>query len=143
MLNYIKIINEREAVMSILLKDLQDGVLTLTLNRNEKRNSLNLEMMTQIVDALRTAREDDKVRVIVIKGNGKGFCSGADLGNLDEMRSSAILIKNHLRHYGDLLTELADAGKPTIAAVHGFAIAGGLGFAVSADITFASESSFF
>lgn len=129
--------------MAILLKEVKDHVLTLTLNRDEKRNSLNLEMMTSVVDALREARDDDDVRVILIKGNGKGFCSGADLGNLDEMRSSAILIKQHLRHYGDLLVELADAGKPTIAAVHGFAIAGGLGFAVTADITFGSESSFY
>lgn len=129
--------------MSLLLKDLSDGVLTLTLNRNEKRNSLNRELMENIVDALREARTDDAVKVIVFKGEGKGFCSGADLGNLDEMRSSAILIKEHLRHYGDLLVELANAGKPTIAAVHGFAIAGGLGFAVTADITFATESSFF
>lgn len=129
--------------MSLLLKDLTEGVLTLTLNRNEKRNSLNRELMENIVDALREARTDDNVKVIVFKGAGKGFCSGADLGNLDEMRSSAILIKEHLRHYGDLLVELANAGKPTIAAVHGFAIAGGLGFAVTADITFATESSFF
>lgn len=129
--------------MGLLLKDLSEGVLTLTLNRNEKRNSLNRELMENIVDALREARTDDAVKVIVFKGEGKGFCSGADLGNLDEMRSSAILIKEHLRHYGDLLVELAEAGKPTIAAVHGFAIAGGLGFAVTADITFATESSFF
>ncbi|MCI7302574.1 enoyl-CoA hydratase/isomerase family protein [Ihubacter massiliensis] len=129
--------------MGLLLKDLTEGVLTLTLNRDEKRNSLNLELMSEIVDALREARDDKAVRVIVIKGNGKGFCSGADLGNLDEMRSSAIMIREHLSHYGDLLVELTDAGKPTIAAVHGFAIAGGLGFAVTADITFATESSFF
>lgn len=129
--------------MGLLLKDLSEGVLTLTLNRNEKRNSLNKELMTEIVTALREARDDDAVKVIVFKGAGKGFCSGADLGNLDEMRSSAIMIKEHLRHYGDLLVELTDAGKPTIAAVHGFAIAGGLGFAVTADLTFATESSFF
>lgn len=129
--------------MGLLLKDLTEGVLTLTLNRDEKRNSLNLELMSEIVDALREARDDKAVRVIVIKGNGKGFCSGADLGNLDEMRSSAIMIREHLSHYGDLLVELTDAGKPTIAAVHGFAIAGGLGFAVTADITFATESSCF
>lgn len=129
--------------MGLLIKELSEGVLTLTLNRDEKRNSLNKELMNDIVAALREARDDDAVKVIVIKGNGKGFCSGADLGNLDEMRSSAVMIKEHLRHYGDLLVELTDAGKPTITAVHGFAIAGGLGFAVTADITFASESSFF
>ncbi len=129
--------------MSVLLKDLSEGVLTLTLNRNEKRNSLNLELMEALVNALREARNDDAVRVIVIKGEGKGFSSGADLGNLDEMRTSPISIRNHLKHYQDLLVEMADAGKPTITAVHGFAIAGGLGFAVSADLTFAAESAFF
>ncbi len=129
--------------MSLLLKKLEEGVLTLTLDRDEKRNSLNLELMSELVEALREARDDKEVKVIVIKGNGKGFCSGADLGNLDEMRSSPITIREHLRNYGDLLIELTDAGKPTIAAVHGFAIAGGLGFAVTADLTFAAESSFF
>ncbi len=129
--------------MALLLKDLTEGVLTLTLNRNEKRNSLNMELMNDIVDSLREARTNNDVKVIVFKGAGKGFCSGADLGNLDEMRSSAIMIREHLNHYKDLLVELADAGKPTISAVHGFAIAGGLGFAVSADLTFAAESSFF
>lgn len=129
--------------MALLLKELTDGVLTLTLNRNEKRNSLNLELMAEIVDSLRGARVNNEVKVIVIKGNGKGFCSGADLGNLDEMRSSTIIIREHLSNYGNLLVELTNAGKPTIVAVHGFAIAGGLGFAVTADITFASESSFF
>lgn len=129
--------------MGLLKKELDEGVLNLILDRDEKRNSLNRELMGEIIDALREARENDEVRVIVFKGNGKGFCSGADLGNLDEMRSSAILIKEHLRYYGDLLVELSNAGKPTIAAVHGFAIAGGLGFAVTADITFAAESSFF
>ncbi|MCC8061513.1 MAG: enoyl-CoA hydratase/isomerase family protein [Clostridiales bacterium] len=130
--------------MSELLKnDLSDGVLTLTLNRNEKRNSLNMELMMDLVNALRKAREDDAVKVIVLKGEGKGFCSGADLGNLDEMRTSPVVMRNHLKHYQDLLEELANAGKPTIAAVHGFAIAGGLGVAVSADLTFATESSFF
>lgn len=129
--------------MSLLLKDLTEGVLTLTLNRNEKRNSLNMDLMVELVDTLRSARDDEAVKVIVIKGAGKGFCSGADLGNLDEMRTSPVVMRNHLKHYQDLLEELANAGKPTIAAVHGFAIAGGLGLAVSADITFATESSFF
>ena len=129
--------------MPLLLKKLSEGVLTLTLNRNERRNSLNMELMTELVDALRDAQDNEDVRVIVLKGAGKGFSSGADLGNLDEMRTSPVTMRKHLKHYQDLLEELAGAGKPTIAAVHGFAIAGGLGLAVSADLTFAAESSFF
>ena len=124
----------------LLKKELSEDVLTLTLNRPEKRNALNAALMMELVEALREAREDSATRVIVIRGEGKAFCSGADLGNLDEMRSSVITMRQHLSHYGDLLIELTDAGKPTIAAVHGYALAGGCGLAVTADITFASES---
>lgn len=124
----------------ILKKELFEGVLKLTLNRPEKRNALNAELMMTLVNALRKAREDPAVKVIVIRGEGKAFCSGADLGNLDQMRKSVITMRRHLRHYADVLLELTNAGKPTIAAVQGYALAGGCGLAVTADITFASES---
>lgn len=127
--------------MSELLKtQLSDGVLNLILNRPEKRNALNKELMVEFVDAVKAAREDDNVKVIVVKGEGKAFCSGADLGNLDEMRKSVITMREHLSHYGDVLLELTKAGKPTISAVQGYALAGGCGLAVVTDITFASES---
>jgi len=124
----------------LLKKNLSECVLTLTLNRPEKRNALNAELMIELVDALREAREDTATRVIVLRGEGKAFCSGADLGNLDEMRKSVIAMRHHLSHYSDLLIALTDAGKPTIAAVHGYALAGGCGLAATADITIASES---
>ena len=124
----------------LLIKTLEDGVLTLTLNRPEKRNALNRDLMDEFVSALRDAKENDDVRVIVIRGEGKAFCSGADLSNLDASRSSVILIREHLAYYKDVLMELRRAGKPTITAVHGYALAGGLGLAVTADLTFCSES---
>lgn len=124
----------------LLEKELSEGVLKLALNRPEKRNALNKELMVELVEALREARDDKAVRVIVISGNGKAFCSGADLGNLDEMRKSVITMREHLGHYGDVLIELTNAGKPTITAVQGYALAGGCGLAVTSDITFASES---
>jgi len=126
--------------MALLEKKLEDGVLNLILNRPEKRNALNKELMTLLEEALRDARKDPEVRVIVFKGNGKSFCSGADLGNLDEVRKDVIVLREHLSHYGNLLVELTNAGKPTISAVHGHALAGGCGLAVTTDITFASES---
>lgn len=129
--------------MSVLLKELSSGVLTLTMNRPEKRNALNRELMSELEDALQDARVNADVRVVVIKGNGKSFCSGADLGNLDEMRKNVIILKEHLSHYANLLIELTKAGKPTISAVQGHALAGGCGLAVTTDITFASESCMF
>lgn len=125
---------------NLLKKELSGGVLNLILNRPEKRNALNKELMVEFVEAVREARTDDAVKVIVVKGEGKAFCSGADLGNLDEMRKSVITMREHLSHYGDVLIELTNAGKPTISAVQGYALAGGCGLAAITDITFASES---
>ena len=70
--------------------------------------------MTTLVNALRKAREDPAVKVIVIRGEGKAFCSGADLGNLDQMRKSVITMRRHLRHYADVLLELTNAGTVTL-----------------------------
>ena len=130
--------------MAVLLKDLSsDGVLTLTLNRPEKHNALNNELMRAVEDAVVTAKNDPAVKVILIRGEGKSFCSGADLGNLDEIRKNVIVLQEHLSHYGNMLLKLVDAGKPTIAAVTGYALAGGCGLAATADITFAAESAQF
>lgn len=66
--------------MAVLLKDLSgDGVLTLTLNRPEKHNALNNELMRAVEDAVVAAKNDPAVKVILIRGEGKSFCSGADL----------------------------------------------------------------
>lgn len=130
--------------MAVLLKDLSgDGVLTLTLNRPEKHNALNNELMRAVEDAVVAAKNDPAVKVILIRGEGKSFCSGADLGNLDEIRKNVIVLQEHLSHYGNMLLKLVDAGKPTIAAVTGYALAGGCGLAATADITFAAESAQF
>jgi len=129
--------------MELLLKDLSDGVLTLTLNRPEKRNALNKELMILLGDALDEAKTDPEVRVIVIRGNGKSFCSGADLGNLSDVRSNIMVMREQQSYYGNLLIKLTDCGKPTISCVHGHALAGGCGLAVTCDITFAAESTNF
>ncbi len=130
--------------MAVLLKNLSpEGVLTLTLNRPEKHNALNNELMRAVEEAILEGKDDPNVRVVLIKGEGKSFCSGADLGNLDEIRKNVIVLQEHLSHYGNMLLKLVDAGKPTIAAVKGYALAGGCGLAATADITFAAESAVF
>lgn len=129
--------------MAVLMKELSDGVLTLTLNRPEKHNALNNELMRAMEEALVEARENPDVKVVLICGEGKSFCSGADLGNPDEIRKNVIVLQEHLSHYGNLLLKLVDAGKPTVAAVKGYALAGGCGLAATADITFAAESAQF
>lgn len=128
----------------LMLYDVAEHIATITLNRPEVRNSLNAELMEEIIQALASARKDPAVRVIVIRGTGdKAFCAGADLGKISEKSSSIIEMRSHLSKYADLVLALTDAGKPTIAAVQGYALAGGCGLAVTCDLTIASEKAKF
>ena len=64
---------------STILYDLEDNVLTITLNRPEILNAFNREMLAEIIDALDKADADDNVRAIIVTGTGRGFCAGADI----------------------------------------------------------------
>jgi len=128
-----------------LLYEVKDYIALITINRPDVRNSLNDEAMNGIIDALTKARKDDDVRVIIIRGAGdSAFCAGADLSMLGEMQAGSIIkLREYLKEYGKLMNALANAGKPTIAAVQGYALAGGCGLAVACDLTFASEKAHF
>ena len=77
------------AVLETRSNEIADGVLTLTLNRPEKRNSLTRELMSEITAAIAAAAKDPDVRVIVLAANGPAFCAGHDLKELTEHRSDA------------------------------------------------------
>src|SRR5664279_3013262 len=107
--------------MSLLLKEKSEHILTLTLNRPEMRNSLNAKLMGDMISTLEEAKLDTDIHVIVIRGAGeKAFCSGADLGNIGE-KANVIDMRTHLSHYANLIIALNNVGKPTIAAVQGYA----------------------
>gem|GEM_PF-35420 len=121
-----------------------DHVAVITLNRPEVNNALNAGLMEEIVRALEESGKNPEVRVIVVRGAGdKAFCAGADLGGVGEKSGSVIEMRVHLSRYADLITALADVGKPTIAAVQGYALAGGCGLAAACDLTVASEKARF
>ena len=130
--------------MSEIIVNQEDSILTLTLNRPEKRNALNDNLINSLKVELKKANEDESLRAIVIKGEGKDFCSGADLSALQKIAESDVL--ENLWDAENLMELFAMIRKikiPVIAAVQGRALAGGCGLATACDIVLASASARF
>ena len=120
------------------------GVARVTLNRPDKRNALDAEIVGEVKAALRAAALDESVRVVVITGAGKDFCSGADLAALQRI-STATVSENveDARHLGELFLQMRRHPRPIVAAVRGRALAGGCGIATACDLVLAAESAQF
>lgn len=116
----------------------EEGILTLTMHRPEKRNALNTTMIGELTHALDAAGKDASWGVILLTGAGEAFCAGMDLEHLESLNT-----KTREEHRADseriawLLRILYDTSKPTIAAVNGAAVAGGMGLATICDFTLA------
>jgi methylglutaconyl-CoA hydratase len=126
---------------SLLLTSIEGGVLTLTLNRPDKRNALNAELIDLLHQSLERADLDGEVRVVVLRGAGKDFCAGADL---DELLASAerSLAENEAAalRLGTVFRRIRELPKPVVAMVHGRALAGGAGLATACDLVIAAAS---
>lgn len=123
-----------------VLSTLDDGVLTLTLNRPEKRNALNEAMIDQLHAALDRADLASDVRVVAIRGAGKDFCAGADLGELLATADRSLEQNERAAwRLGSLFLRLRQLPRPTVAVVQGRAFAGGAGLATACDIVLAAE----
>src|ERR1700755_2100344 len=125
--------------MSNILVTDHKSIRFLTLNRPEKRNALNDELIAELKSALREADADESLRAIVIRGAGRDFCSGADLSALQKIAESSV--PENLAD-ADSLAELfrlmREVKVPVIAAVHGRALAGGCGLASACDLVVAA-----
>jgi methylglutaconyl-CoA hydratase len=123
----------------LLLRSLEDGVLTLTLNRPAKRNALSGELIEELHQSLERADLDADVRVVVLRGAGKDFCAGADLDELlaSVDRTTAENESAALR-LGTLFERLRRLPKPVVAVIQGRALAGGAGLASACDIAVAA-----
>ena len=122
----------------VLLAARAAGILTLTLNRPDKRNALSAELIAALADAVRDAELDATVRVVLLRGAGRDFCAGADLAELrasvdrppEENEADALRL-------GELFLALRELPKPAVAAVQGNAVAGGCGLATACDLVLA------
>jgi methylglutaconyl-CoA hydratase len=126
------------------LYDVDGCVARITLNRPEKRNALNDELIAALKDALRRANDAEDVRVVIVSGAGADFCSGADLAALQRI-SSASVAENlqDARSLMELFVLIRELRIPVIAAVRGRALAGGCGLALACDMVLAARSARF
>jgi enoyl-CoA hydratase len=123
--------------------EVAEGVATVTLNNPEKRNMLSGQMLVELVDAMKTARDSEDVRAVVLTGAGdKVFCAGADLGGFG---ADVPLVAKHFAT--DLFLEyfrlMPRLGKPSLCAANGHVLAGGMGLALSCDLLIAKEGTTF
>lgn len=117
---------------------LDNGVATVTLNRPEVYNALNDEITFEFQDALKAIAKDEKVRVIVITGEGKAFCSGQDLkaASGDQKRS---FLQSLNRRYNPIINAMRSLPKPIVCRLNGVAAGAGCSLALACDIIVASE----
>lgn len=130
--------------INTVLYEVGDAVARITLNRPEKKNALNAELVACLKQALARANADDAIRAVVITGAGPDFCSGADLSSL-ELISKASVAENtdDARSLMELFLQIRQVSAPVIAAVRGRALAGGCGLASACDIVLASSTARF
>jgi methylglutaconyl-CoA hydratase len=130
--------------MSVLNTVRLGTVLVLELNRPDKRNALNDELVQSLKAALRDADADDTLRCIVMRGAGKDFCSGADLSSIQKT-ANATYEENveDARELAELFLLIRQVRIPVVAAVHGRALAGGCGLATACDLVVATPTARF
>ena len=126
-----------------ILYDKTDRIATLTFNRPDRLNAITNVMRSEILDAMRDASADDDIRVVVVKGAGKGFCAGADLGG-DRKPANDQRPEPNSRLPRDSFQEafariMWDMPKPAIASINGAAAGLGFGMALTCDIRIASS----
>lgn len=122
----------------------QDGIGYLTFARPEIHNAISVELMTESMDALARLADDDAVRVIVVSGEGKSFCSGFDLKQSVQRATKGVAgWRARYRQNFEFMMRFWDCPKPTIASIHGHCLAGGFELSLACDISIAAESTRF
>lgn len=129
-----------------VIYSVENHVAWLRLNRPEHMNAMTNDLMRGICQSMQRVTEDTSVRVVVITGQGRGFCAGADLKQVaggPSSRKDLPSSEDATDYFNTALAALKNSPVPTVARVNGPAAGGGLGLALACDITVAAESAFF
>ena len=121
----------------------ENQVAIITLNRPEVYNAVNDELLNGLSQSLKTARDDQDIRAILITGNGKGFCSGADLSTFTEGVSPEDGRDYIIRNYGGLMRDMQMMKKPIVGALNGSAAGVGCAIALACDLRIMADTANF
>ncbi|MBI2887811.1 MAG: enoyl-CoA hydratase/isomerase family protein [Chloroflexi bacterium] len=130
--------------MNTVLFTVENGIATVTMNRPEALNALNLELRQDLAESWRRINEDDEIRVAIVTGAGRAFCAGMDVKEAAQrMQQGGPAPGGGDQGGGGAGYDAMNVFKPILAAVNGAAAGGGLGIALSCDILIAAEGTIF
>jgi 2-(1,2-epoxy-1,2-dihydrophenyl)acetyl-CoA isomerase len=124
-----------------LLVELDNGVISVTLNRPDALNALSRDMLEGLMEAIRTARQDPEIRAMLISGAGRSFCSGGDVKGMGEAAPPQVY--DHIGKLNEVILAMTELEIPIVAAVHGFAAGAGVCLALACDQVVAAEDAKF
>ncbi len=129
-----------QAIKQSLLVDVAEGICTLTLNRPAKKNALDTALLAMLLDELRAAREDKRIRALVLAASGDVFSAGADLGEFIAGGTEAHELRQQRTELlRQLLHAISHFPVPTLSVLNGHALGGGAAIALSTDMALMSE----
>ncbi|HEY6619656.1 MAG TPA: enoyl-CoA hydratase/isomerase family protein [Steroidobacteraceae bacterium] len=128
---------------TVLTEDPADGVRVITLNRPSRLNAITAELLEDLNRELQLANQDAAIRAIVLTGAGRAFCSGDDLKDFASQLGSEQKVRAYVERIQDVTRSMMLGDKPVVGAIHGWAVGGGLEWAINCDLTIAAEGSRF
>ncbi|WP_085524283.1 enoyl-CoA hydratase/isomerase family protein [Tuberibacillus sp. Marseille-P3662] len=124
-----------------VLVNVNDHVMSLTLNRPDSLNAFSPDMMDGLKEAFQRAEHDDDIRAVVLSGAGRSFSAGGDVKGMGA--ANPVGVYEHIGELNELIQQMTELGKPIIAAIHGFTAGAGVCLAMACDQIVASEDSQF
>jgi len=126
-----------------IMVQVKDSIAEIVLNRPEKRNAISNQMGEELVAALDACSKDRKIKVIILRGEGKSFCAGRDLGELSGSQETALQLYTEESILERIFLAMKSLRKPIIAATHGFTMGGGIGLLAMSHFVVAAEDAKF